>query len=201
MHNAGDVANLLPLHAGNRVEVHAQLVGTLEILGAYRMRVELEAGEVRHPSERRGVARHHLIGATARREAQLDHLDPVRPGLRRALLVEELAIDSVRVAHQHVRPATRAPQRALGHRDVVAHEVELGVLRLWEKDFGGIRNGDLAAVDLEDLALRAGSARRLRRRILWGSWWTARARARSPAIRPAATGRARAAAAARNGRG
>ena len=99
----------------------------------------------------------------------------VGPRLRRALLVEELAVDAVRVAHQHVGPAAGAAQRALGDREVVAHEVELGVLRLRKQHLAGVRDRDLAAADLQELALRAGSARRLRRRTLWGSWWTARA--------------------------
>src|SRR6185436_9970764 len=200
MNYGGDLAHLLPLHARDRVEVDAQPVGMVEVFGTYRVRVQLEAGEVRHPGERRGIARHHLVGRAARGEAQLDHLDPLGAHLRRALLIEELAVDPVRVAHQHVGPAAGAAQGALRYREVVAHEVELGVLRLRKENLGGIRDRDLAAADLQDLALRAGGARRLRRRILWGSWWSARACTRSPAIRPAATARARAMAAARSAR-
>ncbi len=62
--------------------------------------------------------------------AQRDDLDPRRPRLGRALLVEELAADAVRIAHEHVRPAAGAAQRAVGHGEVVAHEVELGVAGL-----------------------------------------------------------------------
>ena len=104
----------------------------VEIVGAHRVRVQLEAGEVGHPRERRGVARHHFFGAAAGRKAQRHHLDPGRPRLRRALLEEELAVDAVRIAHQHVGPAARGAQRAVGHGEVVAHEVELGVARLAE---------------------------------------------------------------------
>ena len=43
----------------------------------------------------------------------VDDLDPRRPRLRRALLEEELAADAVRIAHEHVRPAAGALQRAL----------------------------------------------------------------------------------------
>ena len=49
------------------------------------------------------------------------------PRLRRALLVEELAADAVRIAHEHVRPSAGAAQRAVGDGEVVAREIELGV--------------------------------------------------------------------------
>ena len=71
----------------------------------------------------------------------------------RALLVEELAVDAVRVAHQHVRPAAGAAQRALGHREVVAHEVELGVPAFGNSTLRGSRSRrGLAAADLRGLA-------------------------------------------------
>ena len=60
---------------------------------------------------------------------QRDDLDPGGPRSRRALLVEELAVDAVRIAHEHVRPAAGAAQRAVGDGEVVAHEIELGVAR------------------------------------------------------------------------
>ena len=78
----------------------------------------------------------------------------------RALLVEELAVDAVGVAHEHVRPAARAAQRALGHREVVLHDLELGDPRLGEVDLARVRDRDLAARDLEGgaLALRSRHA-------------------------------------------
>ena len=122
LHHARDLAQLRPLDARHRVEVGAQLVGMIEILGPHRMRMELEAGEVGHPGQRRGIARHHLLGQASGREGERHHLDPLRARLRRALLVEELALDSVRVAHQHVgsaagaRAARRAPPRGSSGR-------------------------------------------------------------------------------------
>jgi hypothetical protein len=55
----------------------------------------------------------------------VDDLDPRRPRSRRALLVEELAVDAVRVADEHVRPPARAAERPVGDREVVLHDVEL----------------------------------------------------------------------------
>ena len=74
-HHAGDRRELRPLDARHRVEVDPQLVGMVEVLRAHRMRVELQAAQVRHPGERRGVPRHDLFGRAARGEAQRDDLD------------------------------------------------------------------------------------------------------------------------------
>ena len=54
-----DLADLRPLDARHRIEIDAQLVGMIEIVGAHRMRVQLEAGEVGHPdaARRRRAAR------------------------------------------------------------------------------------------------------------------------------------------------
>jgi hypothetical protein len=122
----------------------------LQVLGAHRVRMQLEAGEVRHPGERRRFARHHLLGAAARGEAQLHHLDPPGARLRRALLVEELALDAVGVAHHHVGPAARAAQRALGHVEVIARDVELGIARLRKQQLVRMRDRNLATVDSQD---------------------------------------------------
>ena len=105
LHDARDGAHLWPLHAGHGIEVHAQLVGMVEVLGAHRMRMQLQAGEVGEPRERGGVAWHDLLRGATRGEAQRNHVDPRRAGFRRPLLIEELAGDAVGVAHQHVRPA------------------------------------------------------------------------------------------------
>jgi len=56
-HDGGDGAHLSPQNPGDRIEIDAQFVGAVEILGADRMRMELEAREVRHPNERRRIAR------------------------------------------------------------------------------------------------------------------------------------------------
>ena len=114
-----------PTRRRHRVEVDAQLVGVLEIAGADRVRVQVDAAEVHHPGELRGVADHDLLGGAARGEAQLHHLDPRRPRRGRALLVEELALGPVDVALQRHRAIAHAAQRAVGDGEVVADELEL----------------------------------------------------------------------------
>ena len=69
LHDARDLAQLVPGDAGHRIEIDAQLVGVIEILGAHRVRVQLEAGEVGHPRQRGRVARHDLLRGAAGRKA------------------------------------------------------------------------------------------------------------------------------------
>ena len=75
----GDVDDLLPVDAGDRVEVDPQLVRMVEVLRLYRVGVEVDAAEVHDPREVGGVADHHLLGRAARRVVQLGDLDPVGP--------------------------------------------------------------------------------------------------------------------------
>jgi hypothetical protein len=113
-HHTRHVAQLVPRHPRNGVEIDAELVGMIEILGAHRVRMELETGEVGHPQQVRRGAGHDLLRCAARRKLQRGHLDPGGAGLRGALLVEELLPNPVRVAHQHVRASAGAAQRTVG---------------------------------------------------------------------------------------
>ena len=74
--DARDVAQLGPPNARHRIEVHAQFVRMIEILRAYRMRVQLEAGEIGHPQERGRIARNDFFSAPARRKTERDDFDP-----------------------------------------------------------------------------------------------------------------------------
>ena len=156
-----DLADLGPFHARHRIEVDAQLVGMIERLRADRMRMQLQAGEVRHPGEVGGSAWHHLLGAAAGREADRGDLHPIRPLRRGALLEEELAVDAVRVAHQHAGPPAGATQGRVSHRDVVIHQVQLGDPGIADQQLPRMRDDDLAAIDPErDVVVRGrhGSA-------------------------------------------
>jgi hypothetical protein len=55
-------ANIRKRYAWDRVEIDAQLIGMIEIFRANRMRVKLEAREVRHPDQRGRVARNDFFG-------------------------------------------------------------------------------------------------------------------------------------------
>jgi len=140
----GDLLYLLPRDSWHRVEVNAQFVGMLQIFCPYRVRVQLQAAQVCKPGERRGVARHDLLGNAARGKGQLHHLDPQRAPCRGSLLVEVLAVDPVGIANEHVGAAASSTKRSIRHSQVVAHQIELGVLWPRKQQFVRIRDRHFA---------------------------------------------------------
>src|SRR5437773_10977120 len=58
-------------------------------------------------------------------------------------------MDPVGVADQYVGPATRSTERALGHGQVVAHDLELGDAGLREVDLARVGDRNLAAGDVD----------------------------------------------------
>ena len=126
----------------------------VEVLGADRVRVEVDAAEVGDPGEPGGVVDDDLVGGPPGREGQRRGPDELGQVLRRPLLEERLAGGAVDEALERHRPAAGAAQRALGDRQVVLDEVELGVARLREVDLARVRDRHLAPVDREDLLLR-----------------------------------------------
>src|SRR5690606_3655500 len=102
--DAADLTHLGPLDARHGIEIDPQLVRMLEILGANRMRMQLEACEIREPDERGRITRHDLLRRASGREAQLDDVDPLGTLLRRTLLIEEFADrKSTRLNSSHVK--------------------------------------------------------------------------------------------------
>ena len=150
----GHGADVSPGHARHGVQIDAQLVRMVEVLGADRMRVEVEAAEVRDPGQRRRIAQHDLLSGPAGRERERDRVDPLRSLVRGALLEEELARRAVDETLERHRPPASATQRALGDREVVAHEVHLGVPGSGPVDLVGVGDLDLAPPDIEQLELR-----------------------------------------------
>ncbi len=140
MQHARDLPYLGPTDAWHRVEVNAQLVGMVEILRTHRVRVQLETCEVGHPGESGGISWHHLFGGTSGREAEGHDLDPGWPRLWRTLLIKELTFDAVWVAHEHVGPPARRAEGTVRHCEIVADEIHLGVARLREQHFPGVRD-------------------------------------------------------------
>ena len=55
---------------GPGIEIDAQLVGVIEIAGAHRVRVQLDAAEVHDPGEPRRVVDDDLLGGAPRRETR-----------------------------------------------------------------------------------------------------------------------------------
>ncbi len=140
--DAGDGSNLIPVNSGHRVEIDAQLVGVIEIVGAHRMWMELEAGQVGHPDQGRGVARHDFLRGPAGWELQRHDLDPPGSRFRCSLLVEEFPIDTVRIPYEYVRPIAGRAKCTFGDGDVVPGDVELGIAGLREKRLARVGDRD-----------------------------------------------------------
>jgi hypothetical protein len=139
--------------------------------------MELEAGEVRHPGEGGGLARNDLFGRAAGGKAQCGRLDPGRTRSRRTLLVEEIAVDPVRVADENIRAVACRAQRAVGDGEVVIHEVELRVARGGKEHLVRVGDGHLAHADPQNLAF--GLARHE-----VDYTWSADLKVRTPSGRP-----------------
>src|SRR6266487_653138 len=72
---------------------------------------------------------------------------------RRTLLEEELAVNPIRIADEHVGTAASAAKRALCDREVVPREVQFREPRAGKEDLSWIRDRDAASRDCQDLLL------------------------------------------------
>src|SRR5205809_3698290 len=75
---------------------------------------------------------------------------------RRTLLEEELAVNPIRIADEHVGTAASAAKRALCDREVVPREVQFREPRAGKEDLSWIRDRDAASRDCQDLLLDLG---------------------------------------------
>ena len=149
-----DEPDVVPGHARDRIEVDPKLVGMVEVVGADRMRIEVDAAEVGDPREARRIVQDDLVRGPAGRERQGRGPDEVGQVLGRALLEEGLSGGAVDEPLQRHRPVTGAAQRPVGDRQVVVHEIELRVAGRREVDLPGVGDRHLVPVDPEDLLLR-----------------------------------------------
>ena len=67
----------------------------VEVVGAHRVRVQVDAPEVHDPRELRHVAYDDLVGGAARRERSARPSRSTRGAIGRPLLEEELAVGAV----------------------------------------------------------------------------------------------------------
>jgi hypothetical protein len=148
------VPHLWPRHTSHRIEINAQLVGMLEVVGSYRVRVEVDTSEVDHPDELGFIAHHDLMCGAPRGKAQLDRLDPLWARLGSSLLKERLSLRSVDETLERHRPSRDAAQGALGHAQVEADKVELGVPRAGKEDLVRVADRYLSPAQLQDFLAR-----------------------------------------------
>ena len=148
-----DMNDLTPVDTGHRVQVDTQLVGVGEVVGADRMRVEVDAAEVDRPHQACRVVQHRLLGGRARGILQLRDVDVVGPLLGRSLLKDRLFGDALDEPLEDHRPVGHPPQRARSDIEVIANQVHLGDADVREDDLVGMRDRHLLTVDLQVLAL------------------------------------------------
>src|SRR5437867_12130917 len=97
----GHAPHVVPACARAGVEIDAQLVGVFEIVGAHRMRVQVDAPEVYDPEKLCRVADDDLSCRPAGRKAQLYRLDPLGMLFGSLLLTEPLTLRPAHVALDH----------------------------------------------------------------------------------------------------
>jgi len=122
----------------------------IEIAGAHRMRMQLDATEIDDPRKPRRVIDNDFFRSASRRERERYRSQP-RGALRWcALLIERLTFGAIDVSLEDKRTIPDSGQRARRDRQIVANQVqfrELCLLR--EIQLARVSNTDLASVDRE----------------------------------------------------
>ena len=95
LHFESDRAHVRPTHAGSRIEIDPQLVGMIEIAGAHRVRMQLDAAQIDDPRQPRRIIDHNFFRRAAGRKGQRHRSQPVRALGRRALLIKRLAFGAI----------------------------------------------------------------------------------------------------------
>src|SRR2546426_3191283 len=126
----------------------------LEVVGAHRVRVQVDAPQVYDPQQLRRVAHDDLSRGPARGKAELHRLDPLGMDLGCPFLEEWLVICAVYIALEHDRPPSNPSQRRLGDRRIVPGQVELRVAGLLEEHLVRVGYYHFAAGGFQDGQLR-----------------------------------------------
>jgi hypothetical protein len=134
----------------HRVEVDPPLVGLLGVGAAAVPRVELDGRHLHRPGHVRDLGDAQFVGGpVVARELHPHGLHPVRSAVRQPLLVHLLAGHAVGEPVQHARPLPQRAHDPVSDRQVVLHQVELGLAARREVHPVRIRDPDDALPDLE----------------------------------------------------
>ena len=109
--------------------------------------MQLDAAEVRNPREAGGVGDHGKVRLVAGRVIDVDGLEPLGMRIRHPFLIEEVAVDAVRVPLHLHRPLAHVVEHRVGDVDVVLHEIAFGQAALREEDLLRVCHVDLAPSD------------------------------------------------------
>src|SRR6266404_2953280 len=111
-HFERDRAHVGPTDAGARIEIDSQLVRMIEIAGAHRMRMQLDATEIDDPRKPRRVIDNDFFRSASRRERERYRSQP-RGALRWcALLIERLTFGAIDVSLEDKRTVSDSGERA-----------------------------------------------------------------------------------------
>ena len=142
--------NILPTDAWSRIQIDTQLIRVVQVRGAHRMRMQLNATEVNDPRESGGVIDYNFLRDPTRRKRQRRGTQPNRPVRRRAFLIERLPLGAVDKTFQHDWSIANARERAGRDGQVVTNEIEFAEFHLGsEIRLVGIRNAYFASLDRE----------------------------------------------------
>jgi len=148
--------------ATTRIEVDEQVVRLLHVADPRGPGVKIDAAQIRDPGERSGVIDHRKVGRPSARELDRVGLEPFGMGDRDPLLVEERAIDAVRVAEHLHDPLANVRQHRFRYGHVIIDQVTFGESALREEDLipvgdRHIFSGDLHVDRMTHHALQASA--------------------------------------------
>src|SRR5271154_4682696 len=124
LHFERDRTHVGPTDAGTWIEVNPQLVRMIEIGGAHRMRMQLDAAKIYDPCQPGSVIDNDFFRSAARREREGYRPQPLGALRWCALLVEGLAFGAVDVSLEDERTVTDSSERAPRDRQVVANQIQ-----------------------------------------------------------------------------
>ena len=116
--------------------------------------MHLDAAEVRDPHETGRVGHDGEVGLVAARVADVNGLEPVRMRVRHALLVEEIAVDAVRMPLHLHRSALDVVQRVRREVGVVLDEVAFRKPARGKEDLLEVGDRDLTLSDAHAVIVR-----------------------------------------------
>ena len=130
------------------IEIHAQLVGVVHVLGAHGPGIEIYAVELGHVYDVGGVPWHQQVGASAGREAHGGVLVVDRCRFRGPFLEERLAPDALRPTFQHGRSTLDSAQRALPACQEMLDDIQLGPAFVGEEYLARMADAHVATADV-----------------------------------------------------
>ena len=143
------LAHDLERRAGRRVEIEVQIERAIGILAERVPRIEIDAPEIDQPQEGWKIVDDWKVDDVAGAVFDRARSYPRRTRRRRALHVEEVSGNTVRIALHDHRAVGDVRNQDVGDARVVTKEIALGQLELGKIDFSQVGQSDPAAIYVE----------------------------------------------------